>query len=305
MSNKRARPVIAGVASIPSRCHSLRLVIESIVGQVDQIEVVLNGYDVVPEWLNIPRVSVVTSQDAGDHADNAKFLGMQKYDDCIYFALDDDILYPNDYVVRMLDCLSRFGAGVAVGVHGAFVPESPVTFLSRRVFCFWDALAFDAPCSYLGTGTIAVMRKVMPASPLDLFTDKGMSDLFVAAHLKSKGIPAICVNRPKNWLKKIPTRGYPSLWERAQKNSGRQDAILTREAPWGVADLLSRCRGTVSGAISPDVRLALEASDAVVRGTQISDGLRARLSQRWKVVRDLARYYAGSNSRHFADLGLR
>lgn len=296
MNRMRRPPVIAGIASIPSRSQSLRQVLESIGRQVDRVEVVLNGYEAVPEWLRDERIGVTVSQEVGDHADNAKFLGLGKYDDCVYFAIDDDILYPPDYVARMLACLSRYGGRAAVGVHGSFVPERPGTFLHRRVSCFWDAAPFDAPCSYAGTGTIAMTREMMPAAPLSLFTDTGMSDLFVASSLKLRRIPVICIERPLGWLRKIPNPGPPSLWQRAQTDSVRQDGLLGQVAPWGVVDLLDRCRGAVLERLAPEVRVALDAADRIVRGADMPDSLREALARHWDAIRGMVRHYAGPDA---------
>ncbi len=267
-------PSIAGIASVPARRHSLQVAIASIWQQVDHVEVVLNGYDSIPEWLRGDRITITMSQEVGDHADNAKFLGMRKYDDCIYFAIDDDIEYPSDYVARMHDGLVRYGDHAVVGVHGAFIPQDPRTFFDRRVACFWDDLAFDMPMSYVGTGTIAMHRNVMPASPLDVFTDSGMSDLYVATHLKSMGTPVIGLKRSANWLKKIPAGGSPSLWQSAQADSSRQDALLRATAPWGTRDVLDRCRGSVWASLSPEVRLAIEIVDCISRNQKIPTSLR-------------------------------
>ena len=293
MRQKRHPPVVAGIASIPSRRQSLQLAIESIRHQVDSIEVVLNGYEDVPDWLHADTITVTTSQEVGDHGDNAKFLGMEKYDECVYFAIDDDILYPVDYVNRMMRCMARYGGRAAVGVHGAFVPEHPGTFLQRRVSCFWDGLAFDTPCSYVGTGTIALRREMMPSRPLALFSDTGMSDLFVASCLKAQQMPVICIHRSANWLRKIANPGGVSLWKLAQTDCVRQDRLLARAAPWGTGDLLDRCRGGVLETLSAEVRFALDAAHRIVRGDFISEDLRQELGHRWHSVGGIVRYFAG------------
>lgn len=296
MNRSRRPPVIAGIASIPSREQSLRQVLDSICRQVDHVEVVLNGYEAVPDWLRDGRITVTASQEVGDHADNAKFLGIGKYAGCVYFAIDDDILYPADYVARMLECMARYGGRAAVGVHGAFVPVRPGTFLQRRVWCFWDALPFDAPCSYAGTGTIALSREMMPSCPLSLFTDTGMSDLFVASRLKKQRIPVICIERPDGWLRKIPNPGHPSLWQRAQTDSVRQDRLLGQCAPWGVPDLLERCRGNVLETLPAEVRLALEAADRIARGDGIPDTWRDEFARRRDTIGRIVRHYAGPDA---------
>ncbi len=50
--------IIAQVASIPDRMHQLKKTIESLYPQVDELNIMLNGYYFVPLWLNREKINV-------------------------------------------------------------------------------------------------------------------------------------------------------------------------------------------------------------------------------------------------------
>ena len=70
--------VFVGLASIPSRVESLEKVINSLLGQADEIGVYLNNYEDVPAFLKHPRIRVARSQKHGDVRDNGKFFFVEK-----------------------------------------------------------------------------------------------------------------------------------------------------------------------------------------------------------------------------------
>lgn len=258
MNVSSSLPIVAGIASIPSRTDSLRITLESIWDQVDFVELVLNGYDSVPDWLISPRIGIARSQEIGDQADNAKFYGLLKYDDCVYLSLDDDILYPPDYAIRMFASLKRYDWRAAVGVHASLLPTRPAGLLDRTVCCFWNALICDLPCSYVGTGTLGIRRSMLPEMPLSIFPQKGMSDLFVASWLKQQGCPVVGTARTSGWLQKISTPTSVSLWQLAQNDHQAQDNVIRDSAPWGIKDIMSRCSILDSAMLSQQLVRAFE-----------------------------------------------
>ncbi len=287
------QPIIAGIASVPSRREHLHAVINSILPQVDHIELVLNGYAEIPDWLTDDRITIARSQDIGDHADNGKFIGLSKYSKCIYFTIDDDILYPPNYAAKLLDARDRYKGLVTVGVHGSFVPEPGGSFLNRRTHSFSKELLHDCPCSFVGTGTMAINRELLPLSPISIFTDTGASDLFIAKYLKHKRIPVICISRPNEWLRTLPSLGEESLWEKARQNCTKQDEILKKAGPWGMDDIIDRCKNLMVTALSQEVQFALDISRQITSTETVPDSARKKLSQYWPSTRKIIETYLG------------
>lgn len=287
-------PVIAGMASIPSRRELLRVSLDSILPQVDQVELVLNGYGDIPEWLSDERINVTTDSEVGDHADNAKFLGMNRHKECIYFTVDDDILYPRDYTARLLDAISYYGGDVAVGVHGSLVDSRDSPFLNRRTHAFWKKLENDMPCSYVGTGTLAVRRSIMPLLPILAFSQTGASDLFLARFLKLHGIPVICVRRPEGWLRDLPNHSGPALWKEAQENHSMQDTLLKESGPWRVEDIMKRCQGKIVELLDKDIAAGLKAAFLVATGESLPTSISKTMRCSYQAQKAF-RFYTGRN----------
>ena len=115
----------ASLASIPARRDSLRRVVESLLPQVDRLGVYLNGYGDVPEFLADDRIDVARSEDHGDLGDAGKMFWAAEPGVDYHLACDDDILYPADYVARMVAEVDRYGRRALVGCHGALMHDRP------------------------------------------------------------------------------------------------------------------------------------------------------------------------------------
>jgi hypothetical protein len=109
--------IYANMATIPKRIFHLETVVNSILHQVDVLNVYLNNFEEVPWFLNNPKINVVRSQEHGDRGDAGKFFWSDKVSGN-YFTIDDDILYPADYVQRLKESLDKRGKKCAIGVHG-------------------------------------------------------------------------------------------------------------------------------------------------------------------------------------------
>src|SRR5690625_4312668 len=81
-------PVIASLATMPSRTEVLREAFSSIYWQVDEVHVFLNNFEEVPEFLNLPRVTLYRSQDYRDYKDVGKFFPLTSVEKGILFTVD-------------------------------------------------------------------------------------------------------------------------------------------------------------------------------------------------------------------------
>ena len=93
---KKGHKVTANIATQPKRFESLLETLESIDGQFDEIRLYLNNFSYVPDELK-----KYTTYIGDDLTDNGKFFWSNNEDE-YYFTLDDDIIYPSDYVEKTL-----------------------------------------------------------------------------------------------------------------------------------------------------------------------------------------------------------
>src|SRR5690606_12006303 len=188
----------------------------------------------------------------------------------IFFALDDDILYPANYVTRLRAALEQVDYQGVVGVHGVFYPAAPASFLNRKIIKYTESNRFLRPVSLLGTGTIAFAIDRIGVD-LEVFETPGMADVWLAKYAKEHRIPMFAVSRPENWLRdaELPADS-PTIWSATRRDHSLVSKVIYEQRPWGLPDLLERTD-----------RLAAK----------------GRLPERWRdfraFCRDLQRYGAG------------
>jgi hypothetical protein len=236
-------PVVAGLATMPSRIDVLRESFNSIYWQVDEVHVYLNKFKNVPRFLRRPRVTIYRSHDYEDYKDVGKFFALNHLTEGILFTVDDDILYPPDYISRMLSYLAATNFEAVIGVHGFQLPRFPKSFFDRRLFHFRRGFEDVAFASVLGTGTTAFNINKLGLSFED-FPTYGMADIHFAKFLKEKNVPALIIPRSAEWLKPLAPSGDEeepeSLFDQTAENAAPHNTILRSVAPWGEEDTLLR-----------------------------------------------------------------
>lgn len=216
--------VRAGVASVPARVEHLAVMLGSILPQVDAVTVYLNGYgDDVPTFLDDPKITVVRSEEHGDLRDSGKFWGLAEPFD-YYFSVDDDILYPANYVSELVERIEAYDRKKVVGVHGSQLRRDFASYIrDRDVHHCAAALGEDTKVDVLGTGTAAFHKSTLRLTLAD-FTRHGMTDLWFSKACHDQGIERIAVARRKNWITVLEvTTG--TLWEEALHDDRPQTEV--------------------------------------------------------------------------------
>jgi hypothetical protein len=192
---------IGQIATYPGRAANLPLMLESVVRQFDEIHVVLNQYSkrqqrALPRYRNVHyRVPDEDLKDTG------KFLRTTAADEYI-FMMDDDLIFPPDYVATLIACAERLpNHRVAVGVHGViysdlFEGAAPSRFVAK----FSKALGKPILVNQLGTGCLMLRGDLMPAFDY-MRTSQRFVDVRFARYCHENGIGMMCVARPDNWVK--------------------------------------------------------------------------------------------------------
>lgn len=218
-ASQNASPSIAqrrvgAMASFPPRLQSLEASMASILPQLDELILYLNDYEDIPAFARHPKVRVVRSQDAaGDLRDNGKFYDLPKEDDAYVFTLDDDLIYPTDYVARMIHQIEMLNRSSVVGLHGVIFPHGEFAKLSDRTVFHFRRQAPGHFVDLLGTGTTAWHSSTFKPT-LEQFPSKGVCDLWFAAAAATQAVPLYAMPRTDNWVSEH-TRFDDSLWREA------------------------------------------------------------------------------------------
>lgn len=197
--------IIASIASMPTRKNILKRCIESILPQVDLLNIYLNGYEVVPEFLIDKKIKIYDSIQYGDKADVGKFfpLYLQKYKGYI-FTLDDDLLYPSNYVDVMVHKIEKYKRKNFICVHGNILPKNRLTSYYREKIGVHYAkkLSSDTYVDVPGTGTLAFHSQLYPVDIND-FSKPFMTDIWLYNIANKNHIPIVSIEREDFWLRSL------------------------------------------------------------------------------------------------------
>lgn len=192
---------IGTMASFPPRRESLKAVVGYILPQLDELRIYLNDYEEIPDFLIHPKIKVTLSKNAvGDLRDNGKFYHLPDGDNIYFFSFDDDLVYPPDYVCRMIHYIEMLGRFCIVGVHGVNFPILELKDLNQREVFHFKQAHEGRFVDLLGTGTTAWHSSTFRPS-LKNFVSQGVCDLWFAQSAIKEHIPLFSIPREEGWLK--------------------------------------------------------------------------------------------------------
>lgn len=195
----------AHLATFPPRAGILMQTVASILPQVDRLCICLNGYDAIPDALaKDDRIEAMIPD--RDLKDAGKF-AFPPADDDIVLTIDDDILYPPDYVTRTIAFFRTLPADRHVlGYLGnAFVIKDDSGRRGWKNWMFHKRAPHVVKVDILGTGTTCQLGRNLPR--LDQIEDaKGFVDLRHARHHAQAGRWMWIVPRDNGWLTSTMTQ---------------------------------------------------------------------------------------------------
>lgn len=192
--------ITIGLASFPPRQNCLKVAIDSVIHQCDKINIYLNNYKEIPVFLNNKKINCFLQNDIGDIG---KFFNIEN-ERGYYFTIDDDIIYPKDYVTNMINSLNKFKNKVAIGVHG-YTFNKPIRniYKDRALTHYRSSLVNYRNVHVIGTGTLAFHTSTLQLK-LNDFLKPNMADIWFALSAQRNKIPLYLLPRPNKWLMDIP-----------------------------------------------------------------------------------------------------
>jgi len=225
--------IIAAMATMPERLDILEKTVASLRPQVDVIRVYLNNFNEVPPFLN-PEEGLLSQKASGDIGDAGKFFWFDKGGFHYYLTADDDILYPADYVNRLIEEFEARHGKAIIGVHGFVFSEPIKSYITSRAEKYKCTYRLDQarPVHIIGTAT-AIFNPTTIKLSLKDFPRHNMADLQLAIAAQKQQIPMIVIPRKENWIKELqdatPEHGS-SIWKEAKKDNGRTLAQVANQA---------------------------------------------------------------------------
>ena len=220
--------VVAGMATMPSRLESFELALNSILPQVDRLFLFLDRFE-APYISADPKVVVLTSELFGDLRANGKLMGLNMAgSDAYYFCVDDDIIYPPDYVQRNLQFLKQHDDKVVCSVHASRIQADFSNYLTDRAILHRShPLAQSTRVDVAGTCTAAFHTGILEFDVRQWETTN-MVDLNFALECKKRNIPILSMPRNEGWIKCIAEHQPDSIFAALKKDDSVQTQLAKK-----------------------------------------------------------------------------
>jgi hypothetical protein len=225
---------LAALAAQQRREHLLPAVLKSLRPQVDRLCVYLNGWAHVPACVReLADEHVLSAENTGAER---KLYWADKWAG-IYCSVDDDLLYPPDYVSRMVDAIERTNRRALVTVHGRVYLGRPngINQVAPQGIGHYDRnVPCDRAVNHGGTGVMA-----WDAGQLKLpteFPHRNMADLQVAVWAQQNHVPMWLLAHEVNWIKNLAMSDPDGLFRTSQREGHtRRSTLLEQQgnrSPW-------------------------------------------------------------------------
>lgn len=218
--------IICGMATMPSRHTTARRALQQLSPQVDQIFLYLDRFDEIPDYAQLPNVTVLRSQEWGEVGAAGKLLGqLQASDEDFYLFADDDIDYPEDFAERVVQALSGRHRNSVVGFHGctlrspleSYLRDREVIELRKRL---WFSRAVDVVATCAGGYRCDKLRIDVRTWP-----HHNMVDLQLALAARKAGQNAHLLSRRKDWIRFSARNQADSIFASLQKDDSVQTGL--------------------------------------------------------------------------------
>jgi len=190
--------ITAQIASIPEREEMLRNTVESLLPQVWKLNVMLNGYDEIPRFLDDHKIT--TYQLDNSTGDAAKFL--EVYEPGYILTCDDDIIYPPDWVSTMTEFVNKTESIVTI-IGKIFKPKPVDTFYGtqdRLVAYHWNKPNYALHTVQVGGTGVMCFHTNHFRPRYEDFIYPNMADVWVAKFAYEQGVYIKVVPHNGQWI---------------------------------------------------------------------------------------------------------
>ncbi len=181
--------VVVGIATMPGREHNLKIAMESLNSQSDEIRVYDNGKEPI------------------DLTDNGKFRFLSDYDEPVYyFSCDDDLIYPSDYVAKSIFAIEKHGC--IITYHGRYLLGRDRNYYTghKGYRCLADVDG-DHEIDVAGTGVTAFRTDYFNPTQIYKSEYKKMSDVVFSLEAAVQMKRIMLIGHKNNWI--LDQKGIP------------------------------------------------------------------------------------------------
>jgi hypothetical protein len=198
--------ITAQLATIPGREESVKLTKQSLIKQVDNLYIRYNS-----------------------PTDAMKFYSVETLSGYV-LTCDDDLIYPPDYVQKMIEAVDRYNGEAIVSLHGRELRPGKISSYyspSNRIQAFHclKELTEDHVIQNgaIGTGVMAWNADKIKIH-YDWFKSPNMADIWLSVNARRLGIPLVVVKHPAEWLK-VGYDGEETIWHKHFNKDQKQTEV--------------------------------------------------------------------------------
>lgn len=178
----------------------LRVTVESLAGQVDELRVFMSSHEQVPQFMRDEhRCKVQCTESTAEHPETALFAEggafMHMPDDACYFvAVSDGVSFPSDFIRKMLEKVDEHERGAVIATSGIVLKKFPDRehFISHPDEDTWTDVPNVGGSIAYHTGSVKLSRHV--------FKNLGLGSYDLAVELARQEVPIVVAGLGENYL---------------------------------------------------------------------------------------------------------
>lgn len=223
---------VAYMATFPLRRDVVLKAIESLINQVDAVVIWANGYSAEESETLAKQFGKELHVFCGDGIDlgcTGKFAFCESWQGYV-FTVDDDFVYPEDYVEKLIEAIEVYDRKAIVSLHGRSVIPPVLNYYTDKgdFFRCTKEVPMDEKIDLIGTGVMAFHTETLktPLSGRDVFSYTNMSDILFSIEMKKREIPMYVMKHAGGWLKALPQK--VTIGARTKKDCRLETALINQ-----------------------------------------------------------------------------
>lgn len=220
--------ITANIATYPARAESLKRMLKSIEGQFDEVRICYNestqGNESIFAWNYCKDSRMMTYEPDINLTDNGKFYALDVIKEPeYYFTLDDDLIYPPDYVKKTIKALQMYGG--IITHHGRILNGLDLDYYyAHQIYPCLQDVHTTVKLDVCGTGVTAFDTRNFHPKGLAHSKDKRMSDLIFSLEAAKQNKQIGIIPHKTGWIKAIDNK--ETIHDTETRNGyGRQNQI--------------------------------------------------------------------------------
>ena len=231
---QKKEKVTAYMATFPTRELIIAEAVESLLPQVDKLVIWVNGEMELPQACYHEKVELYWGKDVlgFDIGCAGKFAFAFEWEGYI-FTVDDDIVYPADYVEKSIAKIEEYNRECIFSYHGRITKLPITTYRSLKDMVkncsFQQDVGKDTECHVIGTGVMFFhANTIFPKYDIMEMKHTNVSDIHFAQSMDMRGIRTIVAEHQRGWLKALnPVDGISH-----HKDTDKFHCDLINVHPW-------------------------------------------------------------------------